>query len=84
MLNAHCISYHQNFTRYDVHLVRPHNFFRKQLFIALLQNHNKQQIESLCKTLVLVTYDRKTLYFRKIVRNVDITPFKKSEKAARK
>ena len=35
-----------------------------------------------CKALVLVAYKRKTLYFHKIVRNDDVTPFKKSGKSA--
>ena len=50
-----------------------HNFYENRFDSSAAGP--QQQIESLCKTLVLVAIG-KTLYFRKIVRNDDVTPFK--------
>ena len=72
--------HHQNITRYHVHLVRHHHFFMKTTYDCSATEPQQSIQLNRCKTLVLVAHERKTLYFRNIVFNDDVTPFKISGK----
>ena len=70
--------HYQNFTRYHEHLVRHHHFITT-FDCPAAEPKQATNLIAIKRKFWKLTIG-KTLYFRNIVRNNDVTPFVKSEK----